>query len=137
MPTHDFECSKCGKVHEIFRRFGEDLPTKISELDLETPCCHGNTKVSQIFYAPDISVRASASEASTLGQLAERNAKKLGSKVGEMTEKYRTKKENTIKLKDGMSVDRRKAPDKSAMDRIKKINNMSDTQKKKYIERGD
>ncbi len=137
MPTHDFECTKCGRIHEIFRRFGEDLPNKISELSLEDPCCHGNTKVFQIFYAPDVSVKASASEASTLGQLAERNAKKLGSKVAEMTEQYKTKKENTIKLKDGMSVDRRNTPDKSAMDRIKKINSMSDTQKKKYIERGD
>ena len=135
MPTYDFECSKCGRVHEIFRSISEGLPENVGQLD--EPCCHGNTKVSQIYHAPDISVRASASEAQTLGQLAEINSKKMGSKVGEMTEKYKTKKENTIKLKDGMSVDRRKSSDKSAMDRIKKINSMSDTQKKKFIERGD
>ena len=135
MPTYDFECNKCGRVHEIFRSISEGLPENVGQLD--EPCCHGNTKVSQIYHAPDISVRASASEAQTLGQLAEINSKKMGSKVGEMTEKYKTKKENTIKLKEGMSVDRRKSAKKTSMDRIKKINSMSDAQKKKFIERGD
>jgi hypothetical protein len=135
MPTYDFECSKCGRVHEIFRSISEGLPENVGQLD--KPCCHGNTKVFQIYHAPDISVRASASEAQTLGQLAERNSKKLGSQVGEITEKYKTQKENTIKLKEGMSVDRRKSAKKSSMDRIKKINSMSEAQKKKFIERGD
>ena len=116
MPTYDFKCNKCDKVHEIFRSISEVLPENVGQLD--KPCCHGNTKVSQIYYAPDVSVRASTSEAKTLGQLAERNSKKLGSKVGEMAETYKTKKENTIKLKEGMSVDRRKSSDESTMDRI-------------------
>ena len=29
MPTHDFECLKCGKVHEVFRHFSDKLPEKI------------------------------------------------------------------------------------------------------------
>ena len=135
MPTYDFECTKCGKVHEIFRRFGEGLPTKVSQLD--APCCHGNTKGFQNYHVPDISVRSADSEVTNLGQLAERNAKKMGSKVDEMTEQYKTKKANTLKLKEGMSIDRKKSVSKTDMNRINKINKMSDSQKKKFIQGGD
>tara|TARA_R110000824_G_scaffold9415_4_gene42128 strand:+ start:25186 stop:25587 length:402 start_codon:yes stop_codon:yes gene_type:complete len=132
MPTYDFQCGKCGRVHEIFRRFGDGLPEKMKEMD--DPCCHGSVKVSQIFSVPDISVRV---EAATLGQLAEKNAKNMGSsQVAELSEQYRTKKQEALKLKKGMSVDRKGQVDKNTMDRIKKINSMSDSQKKRFIEKG-
>ena len=133
MPTYDFQCGKCGKVHEIFRRFSDGLPKKMKEMD--DPCCHGSVKVSQLFSAPDVSVKA---EAATLGQLAEKNAKNMGSsQVTELSEQYRTKKQEALKLKEGMSVDRKQPVDKNTMDRIKKINNMSNDQKKRFIERGE
>jgi len=133
MPTYDFQCGKCGRVHEIFRRFSDKLPERIKDMD--APCCHGNVKVSQLFYAPGVSVKA---EASTLGQLAEKNAKSMGkSQVEEISEKYRTKKQDVLKLKRGMSVDRRRAIEKKSMGRIDKINNMSDSQKKRFIEKGE
>ena len=133
MPTYDFQCGKCGRVHEIFRRFGDKLPERMQEMD--EPCCHGNVKVSQLFSAPGVVVKA---EASTLGQLAEKNAKSMGkSQAEEISEKYRTKKQDVLKLKRGMSVDRRRAIDKKSMGRIDKINNMSDSQKKRFIEKGE
>ena len=132
MPTYDFQCGKCGKVHEIFRRFSDGLPEKMKDMD--DPCCHGNVKVSQLFSVPGVAVKA---EARTLGQLAEKNSKNMGkSKVEEISEKYRTKKKDAIMLKEGMSVDRKGPVDKKSMDRINKINNMSDTQKKRFIEKG-
>jgi putative FmdB family regulatory protein len=132
MPTYDFQCGKCGRVHEIFRRFSDKLPERMKGMN--DPCCHGNVKVSQIFSAPGVVVKSSAL---TLGQLAEKNAKSMGkSQVEEISEKYRTKKQDVLKLKKGMSVDRRGAVDKKSMDRINKINNMSDTQKKRFIEKG-
>lgn len=133
MPTYDFQCSKCGKVHEIVRGFSDNLPEKMKEMD--EPCCHGNVKVLQLFSIPDIAVKANAL---TLGQLAEKNAKGMGkSQVEEISEKYKTKKKNAIKLKEGMSVDRKGAINKGAMNRIKQINNMSNAQKKRFIEKGE
>ena len=133
MPTYDFQCGKCGKIHEIFRRFSDKLPERMKDMD--ESCCHGNVKVSQIFSVPGMAVKA---EALTLGQLAEKNAKRMGkSQVEEASEKYRTKKEDVLKLKEGMSVDRRGAIEKKSMGHIDKINNMSDAQKKRFIERGE
>jgi len=133
MPTYDFQCGKCSRVHEIFRRFGDGLPERMKDMD--DPCCHGNVKVSQLFSAPGVAVKA---EALTLGQLAEKNAKSMGkSQVEEISEKYRTKKQDVLKLKKGMSVDRRGAIEKKSMGCIDKINNMSDAQKKRFIERGE
>ena len=133
MPTYDFQCKRCGKVHEIFRRFSDGLPERMKEMD--DPCCHGNVKVFQLFSSPDISVK---SDALTLGQLAEKNAKSMGTtQVTELSEKYKTKKKEALKLKEGMSIDRGGAVSKQSMDRIKKINDMSDSQKKRFIEKGE
>ena len=134
MPTHDFECLKCGKVHEVFRHFSDKLPEKISELDLQEPCCHGNCRVRQIIGVPDISVRASASEVSTVGQLAERNAKKLGKELMQKRdEDYKTKKANTLKLNEGMSLSKKTKTDKKKVELLKTINKMTDKQKQRYI----
>ena len=133
MPTCDFQCGRCGKVHEIVRKFSDSLPERMKEMD--DPCCHGNVKVSQLFSAPDVAVRA---DALTLGQLAEKNARCMGkSQVEEISERYKTKKKDAIKLKEGMSVDRRGAINKESMHRIKQINNMSDVLKKRFIEKGE
>jgi putative FmdB family regulatory protein len=133
MPTYDFQCKGCGKVHEIFRRFSDALPERMKEMD--DPCCHGNVKVSQLFSSPDVSIK---SDTLTLGQLAEKNAKSMGTtQVTELSEKYKTKKKEALKLKEGMSIDRGDAVNRQSMDRIKRINDMSDSQKKRFIEKGE
>jgi len=133
MPTYDFQCDECGKVHEIFRRFSDQLPQTMDDMD--QPCCRGEVKVTQLLSIPHVSVKG---EASTLGQLAQQNSDNMGrSQVSELSEQYRTKKEDAIKLKEGMSVDKRGKADQQVVDRINKINNMSDSQKQRFIEKGE
>ena len=73
----------------------------------------------------------------SLGSLAEKNSKSLGaSRVKGFTEQYKTKKDNTIKLKEGMSVSEGKPLDKKTADRINKINRMNNEQKRKFIQNG-
>ena len=135
MTTYDFQCLKCGKVHEVYRSFKDKLPQKVSDLD--DPCCHGNCKVFQLINVPDFSVRASSSEVSTIGQLADRNSSQMGSEnMDKKMEEYKTKKQNTLKLKEGMSVSPSAKKNKSKADLMKKINNMTESQKQRYIKDG-
>jgi len=136
MPTYDFQCLKCGKVHEVYRSFKDKLPQKVSDLD--DPCCHGNCKVFQLINVPDFSVKASSSEVSTIGQLAERNSKKIGTEqMDKKMEEYKTKKQKTLKLKEGMSLSPSPKRDKGKADLLKKINNMTESQKQRYIKDGE
>jgi len=132
MPLYDFECDSCGSVQEIYRKFGDKLPEKASELD--TICCKGSAKVHQVYHPPAGHVEGSMS----LGSLAEKNSKLLGkNKVEKLTEEYRTKKRNALKLKEGMKISNGKTLDKKTAQRINKINSMSDAQKVKFIKDGD
>ena len=136
MPTYDFQCLKCLKVHEVYRSFKDKLPEKVSDLD--EPCCHGNCRVSQLIGVPEFSVKASSSEVSTIGQLAERNSKKIGTEqMDKKMEEYKTKKQNTLKLKDGMSLSPSAKKDKGKLDLMKRINNMTEGQKQRYIKDGE
>jgi hypothetical protein len=132
MPSYDFECESCGAVQEIFRHFSDKLPEKVSDLD--TICCEGNSKVFQVYHPPAGHVEGSMS----LGSLAEQNSKKLGKKkVQRLTEQYRTKKDNTLKLKEGMEVQKGHTIDKKTAARINKINKMSTKDKINYIQKGE
>jgi len=131
MPIYDFECCSCGLVQEVHRKFSDKLPEKAAELDII--CCKKSSKVRRVFHPPSAHVEGSMS----LGSLAEKNSKSLGaSRVKGFTEQYKTKKDNTIKLKEGMSVSEGKPLDKKTADRINKINRMNNEQKRKFIQNG-
>jgi|TARA_R100000008_G_C3475817_1_gene111316 putative FmdB family regulatory protein len=111
MPLHDYECAECGKFFsDVYQKYEEEPLTKCEEC--------GKESLQKIFAAPTFFV---TQEAQTLGQLADRNAKKMGQR--EVQERDLKRKEQT----------------KSAMSEAKKelysgINKMSDTQKRKYID---
>jgi putative FmdB family regulatory protein len=111
MPLHDYECTKCGKFFsDVYQKYEDDPLTKCEEC--------GEESLQKIFAAPTFFV---TQEAKTLGQLADRNSKKMG---------HREVQERDLKAKE---------KNKSAMSEAKKelysnINKMNDTQKRKYID---
>ena len=113
MPLHDYECTKCGKFFsDVYQKYEDDPLTKCE-------VC-GEESLQKIFAVPTFFV---AQEAKTLGQVADRNAKKMGRR--EVQERDLKNKEKT----------------KSAMSEAKKelyggINKMTDQQKRKYIDNG-
>ena len=151
MPTYDFECQKCGEVHEVYKRFNEAKPDTVSDLELDEPCCEGNSEVKQvILQAPHFSVRAASSEIKNLVQLAERNSETLSNdhKMA-IHAKNKTKRIPSSKdLPDGMVRVKTDKPmsyddivDKANEKRekelsMKKIHKMTDKQKAKWIKDG-
>ena len=132
MPVYDFECCSCGLVQEVYRKFSDKLPEKVSDLDII--CCKRSSGVRQIYHPPAGHVEGTMS----LGSLAEKNSRLLGkNKVNKLTEEYRTRKRDTLKLKEGMEISKGKRLDKKSAQRINKINSMSDTDKIKFIKDGD
>lgn len=110
---YDYGCDKCGFLWEDVEQSIHDEPKK------KCPRCKKNT-LSRLISAglPPI-VKG---EANTLGQLAERNSKKMGKyKVSEERGKY----EETI---DKVA--------KETQEEHKKINKMTDAQKARFIENG-
>lgn len=110
MPLHDYECSECEEKFEVYQKYEEE------ELTVCENC--GSNSLQKIFSVPTFFV---SQEAKTLGQIADRNAKKLGR--GETEER-------TLKNKDKT---------KSAEIQAKKeiysnINKMNDSQKRKYVD---
>ena len=131
MPIYDFKCENCGESQEIFRRFSEKLPEKAKDLD--TICCKKDAPVHQVFSAP-----AGHVSGTTIGSLAEQNSKRMGkNQVESLTKEYRTKKENVLSLKEGMRIKNSAPINKQTMKQIDKINKMTTSQKKRYIEKGE
>ena len=132
MPTYEFQCLKCGAAHEVVRPFKSSTPRRVGDLD--EVCCHGNSKIQQIFYAPDVSVRLGDSEVKTIGHLADRNSSKFSDDYkSKLAQKNKTKRSGGGKLPEGMERVKPAAKDTTKIERIKKINKMSDTQKKRFI----
>ena len=131
MPTYEFQCLKCGAVHEIVRSFKSPNPQRVGDLD--EVCCHGNSKIQQIFYAPDVSIRLGDSEVKTIGHLADRNSSKFSDDYkSKLTKKNKTKRSGG-KLPEGMERAKPAPKDTAKIERIKKINKMSDAQKQRFI----
>jgi putative FmdB family regulatory protein len=111
MPLHDYECTNCNKLFsDVYQKYEEDPLTTCEEC--------GEESLQKIFATPNFFV---TQEAKTLGQLADRNAKKMGQR--EVQERELKNKEKT----------------KSAMSEAKKelygnINKMNDSQKRRYID---
>ena len=107
MPLYDYACSNCN--HEII-----DVQQSIKDKPLRKCTECGKQTLERVIYGGDIFVRG---EAKTIGQLADRNSKKMG--------KYeRQAKEKEHNMKDQMS-------EKRKLNR--KINSMTPEQKHKWI----
>lgn len=132
MPLYDYQCTECDEVFEIQHGMH-------ATVNLFCPKCKGGSLGKLLSTPLHVSVRASKSDLSTLGHLAERNTEGMSDDERE----YRDREAVTKKigprgeiLSDGMT---REVPekDKETVKLHKKINKMSPEQKKRYIETGN
>lgn len=108
MPTYDYECSKCKHSFEIYQSFSEDKLKKC-------PKCNKQSLERLI----DIGIHCHVENVTTIGQLGERNAKKVGkTMMEEKNGEYNKAKSENIEVRK----------------QHKEINKIKD--KKKYIETG-
>jgi predicted nucleic acid-binding Zn ribbon protein len=96
----------------------EDVYQEIKEKPLKKCSSCKKHKLERVIFAPHVFVRG---EATTLGQLAERNSEKMGkSQVQEKTLQDKESKKDSLK--------------EAKKEMHSKINKMSATQKRRYIE---
>ena len=107
MPTYEYRCDSCGAGEEVFQGL-KDKPKRKC-----TAC--GKLRLQRLI---STCIGFVAREATTLGQIAERNTKKMGAKIKEEEEKSG------------------KTARKKATKELNEINRMTDAQKIKYIEEG-
>jgi putative FmdB family regulatory protein len=112
MPTYDYSCSSCEHIFEARHGFNEDAP----------PCPEcGKNKLEQIINdAPLVFIKG---EPSTIGQLADRNTKKMG----------RYELENK-RREDNMDKHKKH---KEVREKRHRLNKMTAKQKTKWIREGD
>lgn len=112
MPRYDYECSSCGnKIVDVYQQFS-DKPLK------KCKNCKKHT-LERVVFIPHVFVRG---EATTMGQLAERNSKKMGNSLVQ---------EKSLKEKE----DKKQALSEAKKE-MKTIGRMSEHQKRRYIEDG-
>ena len=114
MPTYDYCCRSCGKTCEQTHGFNESY----------SPCDCVSSDLSQIFHPPNIFVKG---EATTLGQISERNTQKLGRY--ELDDK---------RAKQAKGNNKKEAPwyTKSGASSASEIQKMTPKQKANYIKKG-
>ena len=113
MPIYDFECQKCAYYTEITQRM--EAPSKH-----ECPHCGEKSLVKILINPPAVFVRG---EATTMGQLADRNTEKMGKY--ELQDKMQ---KDCMNIYGGCKKEKR--------DLHKKINSMTPQQKLKWIQNG-
>jgi len=113
MPNYDYGCNHCGFLWEDVTQNINDSPKQ------KCPKCSKMTLERVIFGGLQPFVRG---EATTLGQLAEQNTKKMGRY--ELQDKRAKTKEDTD------------AGLKRHQEEIKQIGKMSETQKQRYVDNG-
>ena len=113
MPTYDYECADCGHQAEHFQKYSEEPLS-------ECPECKSKTFRRVILSPPQAFIKG---DPTTVQHLADRNTQKMG--------KY--------ELQDKMKADNmdKHIKDKEVNRLRSKINKMTDTQKKRYIEKGE
>ena len=110
---YDYTCYKCGFLWENVQQSINDQPKK------KCPRCQKNTLNRLISLGLPPIVKG---DANTLGQLAERNSKKMGKyKISEERGKYEEKIDKVSK---------------ETQEQHRQINKMSPEQKKRFIENG-
>lgn len=111
MPVYDYLCSNCET--EL-----KDVHQSITEKAIIHCASCGNDTLERVIHSPMVFVRQ---EATTIGQLSERNAKRLGqSEVQERTLQDKDSKKSALK--------------QARKEMHSEINKMNATQKRKYIE---
>ena len=110
MPLYDYVCSNCQhKIEDMYQSIKAKPLVKCNKCNKMT--------LERVIYGGDVFVRR---EATTIGQLSDRNTKKMGKYELESKQKEdNTKQERSEKQK-----------------LHKKINSMDDTQKRKWIMEG-
>ena len=114
MPTYDFECEPCAYYTEIVQSFNDPSTHKC-------PHCGKNTLKKIFINPPTISIRG---EPTTIASLADRNTEKMGHY--ELQDKTH---------KDMNNEKQKKTREHRELNR--KINNMSQKEKVKWIREGD
>lgn len=118
MPTYEYKCDKCEHSFEIIQRMA-DRPL------VKCPICKKN-KLYRLFFSPMVFV---VGEAKTIGQLADRNTKKMSNdQKDSIAEKYKKNKKQVIGEKPWYKQNQTKTS--------KQIQGMNVEQKRKYIENG-
>jgi len=113
MPVYDYECKNCSnKLYDVEQSVKDPPLVKCSQ-------CRKKS-LERVIFPPTVFVRQ---EATTVGQLSERNAKKLGrSEVQERTLKDKDSKKTALK--------------EAKKEMYSKINKMTASQKTRFIEDG-
>ena len=116
MPTYDYSCRSCGKVFEQTHGFN----------DSPSPCVCGSLDLSIIIHTPTVFVKC---EASTLGQISERNTKQMGRYALEDKRRKQAKGNNNKKKEASWYQ-------KSGSASASEIKKMTSEQKANYIKKG-
>lgn len=111
---YDYECSKCSHTLTDVEQSVKDKPL------VRCPEC-GKHSLERVMISAPISFVQQ--EATTIGQQAERNTKKMGKLEAQ---------ERRLRDQDNKKV----ALDEAKLEMNRKINKMTDEQKKRYIENG-
>jgi putative FmdB family regulatory protein len=113
MPHYDYVCGNCDhKLCDVYQSI-KDKPL------LKCTACNKKS-LERVIYAP---LSFTRKEPTTIGQLAERNSKRLGrAEISERESKDRESKKSAM--------------DSAKKEVFKKINKMNDEQKRAYIENG-
>ena len=115
MPTYDYSCKSCGHGFETKHRFNES----------PKPCPEcGKSDLRQVFDNPPLVFIKG--DATTLGQLAERNTTKMS----------KSELENKRKQQAKGNLKKERWQDKAGNATPKEIQKMNPNQKNRYIRRG-
>lgn len=138
MPTYQYECSECGLQEEIRHSIKQEFLT-------ECPGCFESSFGVIITDVPLAFVK----EIKTVGQLAEKNVKRLGKyqidDIEEAKEQVKEKNNENFARKIEKQVEKGKLPKGTRVrkyqrhkkdEKVEKIMRMTPTQKKNYIETG-
>ena len=110
---YDYKCSDCD--HQMV-----DVQQSINDKPLVKCEKCGRNTLERVLFAPTVFVKQ---EATTIGQLSERNAKKLGK---------REVQERTLRDKDSKKT----AMQEARKEMHSKINGMNDSQRRRFVENG-
>ena len=122
MPTYVFKCEECDHQLEVEQSITKPTPNR-----KKCPNCKKN-KLDRLLFAPHV-YNKPGDDKITLGLLSDRNAERLSSDQKEAIDK-----KNGVKKQ--KSPNKKNFWDTSSKD-VKKISEMTPTQKKKYIETGE
>lgn len=117
MPTYDYQCESCGhEINDLYQSFSEDSLIKC-------PSCHQDS-LNRIIYG---GLGTFVKEVKTIGQLADKNWKSMGSYKKSEIEQHR---------KDSSKTEESPLSSCGKANRTQ-INKMTPEQKKKYIITGE